>query len=287
MKYFKIVSCVLIFIICEKVLAQSDTLIYKNKEKLLGKVIEINDTDIRFKKESNPTGPIYSVDRNKISEIRFSNGQVEQIVQDELSINQEQKILDKRTVIKLEPYGFVDGKLIIGYEKVIKVGCNLDIKASYINTSIGSNIFNQPLTKGFFIKPGIKFLLGTDYHYKGLKYTHPLRGQYIRLDGIFTRFTVYNLMPSNANNYNRSTVNEQVLSYGLLLNYGRQVILGNIISLDYYIGLGFTANYKKYNLYYYSNNNRHYDMYRYFSHRQIGDVPLAAIAGLNIGILLK
>ncbi|NBV13770.1 MAG: hypothetical protein EBS07_06850, partial [Sphingobacteriia bacterium] len=161
------------------IFAQSDTIIYKNKEKLLGKVIEISETDIRYKKETNPTGPIYSVDRNKISEIRFSNGQVEQIVPDEMSANQSQEILDKRRAIKFEPFGLVGGRVIAGYEKVLKVGINLEVKGGYVNSKIGYSGYNNYYTEGVFLKPGIKFLLGTDYYYKGVKYTHPLRGHYI------------------------------------------------------------------------------------------------------------
>jgi hypothetical protein len=293
MNYFKILGYLLIIMLSGKLMAQSDTIIYKNKEKLLCKVIEISETDIRFKKETNPMGPIYSVDRNKISEIRFSNGQVEQIVQDEMSANQSQEILDKRRVIKFEPFGLVGGRVVLGYEKVLKVGINLEVKAGYVNSSIGYKGYTNYFTQGAFIKPGIKFLLGTDYYYKGVKYTHPLRGHYIRFDGLFSFFTIHDIQANIYNPvygyqvYNGKT-DQREIAYGMLINYGRQIILGNIVTLDYFVGVGIAGHSTSY-----TDNSvavyRNYDLTnnRYFSHTQIGSLPIAFNGGLALGILMR
>jgi len=293
MKLSHLLVIILLFIAGGKVYAQSDTLIYKNKDKVVCKVIEINDTDIRYKKLSNLNGPIYSIDKIKISEIHLSNGEVEIIVPDEMSANSAQEILDKRRVIKFEPFGLVGGRVVLGYEKVLKVGINLEVKAGYVNSSIGYKGYTNYFTQGAFIKPGIKFLLGTDYYYKGVKYTHPLRGHYIRFDGLFSFFTIHDIQANIYNPvygyqvYNGKT-DQREIAYGMLINYGRQIILGNIVTLDYFVGVGIAGHSTSY-----TDNSvavyRNYDMSnnRYFSHTQIGNFPIAFNGGLALGILMR
>jgi hypothetical protein len=292
MKPSHLLVLILLFIAGGKVYAQSDTLIYKNKDKVVCKVIEINDTDIRYKKLSNLNGPIYSIDKIKISEIHLSNGEVEIIVPDEMSANQSQEILDKRRAIKFEPFGLVGGRVIAGYEKVLKVGINLEVKGGYVNSKIGYYGYNNYYKEGVFLKPGIKFLLGTDYYYKGVKYTHPLRGHYIRFDVLFSRFKIHDVEAYLINPTNGYQVfgrtDQRVIAYGMLINYGRQVILGNIITLDYFIGLGIAKHSVK-NL----NNNvtgntaNDFGSFRYYSHTQIGNLPIAFNGGLALGVLLR
>ena len=81
---------------------------------------------------------------------------------------------------------------------------------------------------------------------------------------------------------------QRVIAYGMLINYGRQVILGNIITLDYFIGLGIAKHSVK-NL----NNNvtgntaNDFGSFRYYSHTQIGNLPIAFNGGLALGVLLR
>jgi len=56
---------------------------------------------------------------------------------DELSLENEHKdILNNRSVIKVHPFSFATNHVSIAYEKVIKVGMNIDAEVGYINNSI-------------------------------------------------------------------------------------------------------------------------------------------------------
>lgn len=51
-----------------------DTLFKRNGEVILGKVTEINKTDIKYKKNNNPDGPTYSIGIDDVTMIEYKNG---------------------------------------------------------------------------------------------------------------------------------------------------------------------------------------------------------------------
>lgn len=67
-----------------------DTIIKLNKERIATKIIEINERDVKFRKFSNPDGPLYSEFKSEIHYIKFQNGSIDTIttqIQAALSAN--------------------------------------------------------------------------------------------------------------------------------------------------------------------------------------------------------
>ncbi|MFY7965777.1 MAG: hypothetical protein ACOVO1_12835, partial [Chitinophagaceae bacterium] len=54
-----------------------DRLVKKDKTEVKIKVIEITDTDVKYKKTDNINGPLYSIKKIEVSVIIYANGQVE------------------------------------------------------------------------------------------------------------------------------------------------------------------------------------------------------------------
>jgi hypothetical protein len=54
-----------------------DTLYTVSGQKISAKVIEINKTEIKYKKASNPDGPVYVVDKTDVALIEYQNGSKE------------------------------------------------------------------------------------------------------------------------------------------------------------------------------------------------------------------
>lgn len=54
-----------------------DVIVKKDNTTILSKVLEVNSTDIKYKKWSNQDGPTYTISRNEISSINYQNGEVE------------------------------------------------------------------------------------------------------------------------------------------------------------------------------------------------------------------
>lgn len=51
-----------------------DVIVKKDGSTILSKVLEVNKTDIKYKKYSNQNGPIYTVDKSEIMAINYENG---------------------------------------------------------------------------------------------------------------------------------------------------------------------------------------------------------------------
>jgi hypothetical protein len=62
--------------VCQVCLSQ-DLIIYKNGKEVRGKITEVTRTEIKFKKEENPDGPVYSLLKSEIFTIQFANGSQE------------------------------------------------------------------------------------------------------------------------------------------------------------------------------------------------------------------
>jgi hypothetical protein len=232
------------------------------------------------------------------------------LIPDELSLENEHKeIIGNRQVIKIHPFSFAGNHLSFAYEKVIKVGMNLDIELGYINSSINkaSTIFGSRGAgniTGFYLKPGVKFFLGQDFSVKGLKYAHPLKGRYIKLDLVVANVSytkveqrVFNNGPVIYNGSNNPVAvnytDVKTTAFGGFVNYGRQFILGNILTLDYYVGVGFTGgtfsskatitNSQYSNYYQISESNYTSNYYSFLRSPQSG---LSATAGFRIGYII-
>ncbi len=246
--------------------SQSDTLYTKSQKKIPCKIAEIGDTELKYKLLNNLDGPLYSIPLSKIYRYTLANGESIEVLPDALSIEtQHQEILHAKSVLKVHPFSFVNNHISFAYEQIIKMGTNLDVEAGYINNKImpnassGSNFTNSygdpAFQSGFYLKPGIKFMLGQDYTLKGMKYAHPLKGRYFRIDAVLSYLNYQDATQTINQTYNSNPVypytstittttrnsNINSFAFGGMINYGRQFILGNIMTFEYYVGAGVTG----------------------------------------------
>lgn len=54
-----------------------DVILKKDNSTILSKVLEVNNTEIKYKKWSNLDGPTYSITRSEVTSISYQNGEVE------------------------------------------------------------------------------------------------------------------------------------------------------------------------------------------------------------------
>jgi hypothetical protein len=310
----KLFSPLILLFTTSVIFSQSDTLFLNKNKKVACKIIEINEIEIKYRVAENLEGPIYIIDKTTVNSYKLSSGFTERFLPDELSLEHEHKeILGNRQAIKISPFGLAFNHLALSYESVIKVGMNLDIEAGYINSEI-----NQDYTKmfnggnnnslhnsGMYFKPGIKFFLGEDFSIKGLKYAHPLKGRYVKLDLAVSYINFQDLSMVYYGGYNTGIsvtqtvyTNMSTTAYGGFVNYGRQFILGNILTLDYYAGFGFTGQsttYSNPNFFtnpfpnvptnYYSINERNYTS-NYHGFLRVPSFGLSFTAGFRIGYII-
>jgi hypothetical protein len=308
----RIVLFIAVVLMAKFAVAQTDTL-FSGKKAIPCKIVEISESEFKYKKAELMDGPTYVIDRSKVTKYTLAGGFSEIVVPDEMSVEHEHKeILGNRSVIKIQPFSLALNYISIGYEKVIRVGTNLDIEAGYMNNAMttnsnfygyGINSYNgTPFTYGFYFKPGVKFFLGQDFSVKGLKYAHPLKGRYIKLDLAVSYLNIQNVgyYQYNYNNpypyyYNSGTLvstDINSIAAGGFINYGRQFILGNVLTLDYYVGFGYTFQTNSYtNSSYMSTQNVYFrgeanSIYRYGAFVRIPGVGISGTAGLRIGYII-
>jgi|GEM_PF-137138 len=62
---------------CFQCLKAQDTILKRNKEKIIAKIIEISPTEVKYKRSDLPDGPTYTESRSGITSIHYSNGSVD------------------------------------------------------------------------------------------------------------------------------------------------------------------------------------------------------------------
>jgi hypothetical protein len=305
--------------------SQSDTLILRSKQKLAVKLIEISEFEIKYKRLDMPDGPIYTTNNDNILKLKYANGTEQVFMRDELAVQQDvHEILKQKEVFKFHVFDLPTGKISFGYERVLRTGINTDFKFGFFSSDLfssfnnnsypGSGMFNPfgaRSANGTFVKGGIKFLLGEDFTLKGMRYAHPLNGRFIRFD-VYISYINYNdiryqisaFAPTQSNPYPAyidKTTNASSYNYGFLINYGRQFVLGNIMTLEYYIGVGFNGSSYSFTQSDYGVNgpidpNNMYSNYRYpFGNTNLSNVLaaqrlgkyLSGTLGFSIGYIHK
>lgn len=109
----KKLSLLIVLLCVSFVTIAQDVIVKKDGSTIQSKVMEINETEIKYKKWSNQDGPLYSIKSNEVYSISFQNGEVELITSE--AINQSFQLNNGR----MERKGMnltLDGRKIYGEE---------------------------------------------------------------------------------------------------------------------------------------------------------------------------
>lgn len=178
----------------------------------------------------------------------------------------------KKGIIKMEFFSPLTGHTTFGYERYIKDWLSWEAKVGVI----GWGTDNQELdASGFLFKGGPKFKLNPDFVTRDLRGSHLLSGKYIRPEIVGSIYSEDQVeFTSNGDIRTRKNYS----SFAFIINYGRQFVLADIMSLDYYVGVGYG----------FDNIKNDYEGKHHHSHF-LGDksFPVAISVGFTIGVLLK
>ena len=73
----RVISTLLFLFISIAAALADDIIVLKNGDIINAVVLEITPTEIKYKKASNPNGPIYTIDKTTVLSIKYENGEVE------------------------------------------------------------------------------------------------------------------------------------------------------------------------------------------------------------------
>jgi len=168
-------------------LIAQDTIFYLNATSQVAKVIEIGPKQVKYKKITNPDGPVYLIERNTISRIVYANGDVDSLSNKPVS----------PAIIKTEKTKKPDAPAMI-FNEHLNNTVYLSISDPF--TGLISGGFEHRFGKGYF-HYRIPFSIGTGYR------------------GIQDMF--YGAPPGNSYNYDNTGYydEDKIFSTGLNLNY--------------------------------------------------------------------
>jgi hypothetical protein len=279
-----------------------DKIIQTSGEVIKCKIVEVGTSEIKYIPSDNPSGPAYSIAREKVAKIEFDNGKKEEVNGKSNDWKDEELYRGQlKKAIKINLFSPLYGSSDITYEKTNKVGNSFEITFGIIGAGksdiISSYYYNGTTTVteeikrnqfGFFASYGHKFIKQPTFTYGASKLTHILQGKYIRPVFYLGNYSE-NVMAYKGSNSFVTKERQNVTFAAVQLEFGKQWIFNDKVLLDSYVGIGYGADNKKQNYYstQYSNNSDAGSAFNYSVARTGKSPGLAFSFGIKIGMLIK
>lgn len=285
-KNFAIGLFVLIFLFNQKLIQAQDAMILRAKPDTLWiKVFEIGLYEIKYRNwPVDESMPMMVLPKDKIKRIIYANGTIARFAESDFADERNYEG-QNRQAIKFDLLLPTSGSFAVYYEKVLKPGSNIEAGIGAINSSLG---LSESTNKGVFFKLGYKFVSQPDYYQSGMRYSHIMKGSYMKPEILFHSFSYTDHGYDYYSYQNQSyTVNKNAVAF--LANFGKQWVLGNVFCIDLFCGLGVAVGSAK--------SDRPivnvYDDFGYYTPNwgtgfltgYTGSVSFAGNAGLKIGFL--
>lgn len=248
-----------------------DRIVKISNDTVLVKIVGITVDKIRFRPPGMKSGPISEIQKNQVKEIIYEDGSRMTIVFNLREASMEYMVPKHFHIIKFDFASPFLNHYTLGFEYNIKTGTNLEVKGGWIGPGLSKDL--TPAS-GFLVKAGVKFVKTTRSIIYGRKFLHPMKGNYLKPELIFSRFTL---------DEDSLTIDYQ--DYALGLMFGRQFMLDKSVSLEYFGGFG--VGYQQTNYQKSSDKDRKETDFNYaYSHLFLGkNFPLILTGGLTIGFM--
>jgi len=280
-----------VLLVCTASLCWSQDKIYRKNGKVVeAKVIEIGSAEVKYKEFSNPDGPIYVLETDRIIKIVYENGKVEKFTENIADPERYEDQLKK--AVKIDFFGPLLGYSQISFEKSVKAGRSYELSLGVIGAGKSSRLdyydgsYREARRKqfGFFASAGYKFGKLPDFVFFGkTKFTHVMQGTYVK-PIVYVGNYSENRLELKANNVYE--VGRQNVTFGAVqVELGKQWVFGDKFILDIYNGLGYGFDNKKGSYgYSFDDNTSAYN----YANARIGRTPgLSYSFGVKIGLLIK
>ncbi len=280
-----------------------DKIVQTNGAIIKCKIVEVGTSEIKYIPSDNPTGPSYSIAREKVAKIEFDGGKKEEVNGKSNDWKDEELYRGQlKKAIKINLFSPLYGSTDITFEKTNKVGNSFEITFGIIGAGKsdiitnyyynGTTTITEEVKKsqfGFFASYGHKFIKQPNFTYGASKLTHVLQGKYIRPVFYLGNYSE-NVMAYKGGTTSYYTKDRQNVTFAAVqLEFGKQWIFNNKVLLDSYFGIGYAADNKKQNYYdaQYSNGSDAGSAFNYAVARTGKSPGLAFSFGIKIGLLIK
>ena len=299
----KIIYLLFVFTIFSLNIFSQDKIEKKNGEIVEAKILEVGESEIKYKIFTDLEGPTYSVDKDRLKKIIYQNGREETY---EGSLKDASLYADQaRSAIKLNFLAPLAGYTQISYEKNLKPGRSYELSLGIIglgkrqkredyrsnydmnsgNYTSKTNTFYRGAA-GAFVSGGYKFIKLPNFIRNGDKFSHILQGWYAKPEVILGVYG-QNEYPKYINQQSTTPlpVEKETVALGaFIINLGRQWVLGDAFLIDLYGGMGYALDNQDN-----SNGETFLNGYggNHFALNSPEESGLGFTGGLKVGLLLN
>ncbi len=251
-----------------------DSIYLKNGEIIAGKVKEISPSQIRYSQPQLNMDVVYVINKNKIDRIVFSGGQVqnfepapqrlETIAENSAELFQ----IQRKNALKVDFLSIAANTLAFTYERCLKPGRSVELSAGLIGIGIA---LEEEDASGVLFRGGYKFAKDPDFYISEMRYSHILKGSYVKLE---LDFASYSVTGGEIFSYEKERFNNT--KWAVLVVFGKQWVFDDMFLIDFYTGMGLGDN---------SMDNL--DLTYPYGFATLGEnFPVAFSFGLRMGFLL-
>lgn len=258
-KLLKINLFAIIALLTSGTLLAQDKIYRKNPTDTIPcKIVEVGEELIKYSTDTYSQNLTFSVDKNNVSRIVFENGK-EMTFADSM-FGKENYESQRKDAIKLSFLSPLMGAAIFSYEHSVKPGQSMEFGLGIIGA--GRDVDNvNPF--GAVAKFGYKFITSPDWYDRRHRYSHILKGSYVKPEVTVLHYTTHYY-----NHYNTTMLSFMIVG-------GKQWVFNDLFLVDLFAGVGYGFGHNP------RNESWHYGF--------LGaedSSPLTLTAGLKIGFLL-
>jgi hypothetical protein len=252
-----------------------DSIYTKEGTIITGKVKEIGSSEVRYTLPQKNLDVVYVMNKYEINRIVFSGGQVQKFEAgpqqlETIADNSEELFqIQRKNALKVDFLSIAANTLTITYERCLRPGRSIEFSGGLIGIGVG---LEEENASGILFRGGYKFVKDPDFYLKEMRYSHILKGSYVKLEIDFSTYSV-----TGSKDFFEDEERYNNTKYAFLLVLGKQWIFDDLILVDLYSGMGLGDNSLDDNL----------DLTYPYGFITLGEnFPLAFSFGLRLGLLL-
>ncbi|MGB4773858.1 MAG: hypothetical protein WBP45_01685 [Daejeonella sp.] len=256
-------------------------------------ITEVGTNELKYKLYNDRTGPLFTIDKERIIKVVYQNGRVE-TYQNSLN-DAELYAAQSKNAVKINFLSPIFGYTQLNFEHNLRPGRSYELGLGIIGagkrqkigkSSTGANDYRS--AAGAFISGGYKFIKVPNFVKQNDRFSHIMQGTYVKPEVTLGYYgeNLYKYQYSQVNT-EITKIRQNVFFGSLIIDFGRQLVLGDLLIIDYYAGIGYAFNKKSDRTY--ENGEIYSDKYSgsNFALYSDKDSGLGFNGGLKVGLLLN
>lgn len=281
----------LLFVLSLAATVRSQDKIYKKGGEIIeAKITEVGTDEIKYRVFSDQSGPMYSLDKDRIIKVVYQNGRIETY---QSNLKDPKLYEDQaKNAVKVNFLAPLLGFTRLNFEHSLRPGRAYELSLGIVGLGKRQELWTQSNSStiiyrkasGVFLAGGYKLSKLPDFVNKGAKYSHVLQGTYIMPE---LSFGVYDQNFVRSSRANIPVINRETIVFGgLLVNLGKQWVLGELLLVDLFGGVGYALDNRNRT----RGNSESYDsdfVGNHFALTSGADSGFGINGGFKIGILIN